>query len=123
MKSTELGRVQATGAPRSPELARTDKKGPVNSLVGFRPKDRDQGERTTEGNLRADQGNSGEESRPRGGRIRCAKARTSSVEGRGVLRTNTRAQCDAESANHREGRDEPARMNFSKAKLATTRCE
>jgi hypothetical protein len=48
-------------------LARTGEKGLANSLVGFRPRDQDQGERMTEGKLRVGRGNSGEESRPLGG--------------------------------------------------------
>jgi hypothetical protein len=36
-KSLKLGRMQAPGGSRSPELARTGEKGPVNSLVGLRP--------------------------------------------------------------------------------------
>jgi hypothetical protein len=47
VKSLELGRVWATGAPRSLELARTDEKDPANSLVESRP--RDQGQRRENG--------------------------------------------------------------------------
>jgi hypothetical protein len=35
VRSPELGLVQAIGASRSPDLARTDEKDPANSLVGF----------------------------------------------------------------------------------------
>jgi hypothetical protein len=104
-------------------LARTGEKDPTNSLVGFQTRDRYQGERTVEGKLRVDRGKSGEESRPWRGRIGCAKARTSSGEGRGVLRTNTGAQCEAESASHRAGHGELVRMDSGMAKLATTRRE
>ena len=123
MRSPELGWVQARGALRSLELVRSGGKDPTNSLMGFRTRDRDQGERTAEGKLRAGQGNSSEESRPQGGEIGCAKARTSSGEGRGALWNNTGARCEAELASHRAGHDEPARMNSGEAKLAMSRCE
>jgi hypothetical protein len=42
MRSPELGRVWATVVSRSPGLARIGEKNPMNSLVGFRPRDRDQ---------------------------------------------------------------------------------
>jgi hypothetical protein len=69
-----------------------------------------------EGKLWAGWGNSGEESRLRGWAIECAKARTSSSEGRGVLWANTGAQDGANLAGHRAGvaskRDRaPVRMN------------
>ena len=76
-----------------------------------------------EGKLRAGRGNSGEEYRSWTGAIGCAKARTGSDEGRGVLWVNTGARCEAELASHRAGHDEPARMNSGEAKLAMTRCE
>jgi hypothetical protein len=56
--------VQAIGASRSPELAKTGEKDPANSLVGFRPRDRGSGQENGGGKLRAGHGNSSEESRP-----------------------------------------------------------
>jgi hypothetical protein len=56
-----------------------------------------------EGVLRVGRGNSGEESRPRGGGIGHAKARTSSSEVGGTLWTKARAQNGAESTDHRVG--------------------
>jgi hypothetical protein len=55
-ESLELGQVQASGALRSPKLARTSEKGPTNSLVGFRPRDRDRGQENDRGK---DSGGSG----------------------------------------------------------------
>jgi hypothetical protein len=121
VRSPELGRVQARGALRSPELARTGEKDPAYSLMGFRTRDRDQGVRTPEGKLWANRGNSSDESRSRGGGIRCAKARISSNEGRGILWTNTGTQCEAELASHHVGCGEPAWMNSGEAKLAKFR--
>jgi hypothetical protein len=53
--------------------------------------------------LRAVQGNSGEESRPRGGAIGHAKARTSSGERRGMLCATTGAQDGANLVGCRAG--------------------
>jgi hypothetical protein len=75
------------------------------------------------GKLRAGQGNSGEESRSRGGAIRRDKARTSSDKGRGVPWANTGARDEAELASHRAGRGKPTRINFDKAELAKVRRE
>jgi hypothetical protein len=66
-------------------------------------------------------GYSSEESRARGGKIGCAKARTSSDEGRGVLWANTRARDGAGLANHHAGRSELAQMNSDEAKMAKIR--
>jgi hypothetical protein len=75
------------------------------------------------GKLRAGRGNSGEESRPRGGAIGCNKAQTSSCEGRGVPWANTGARDRTELASHCAGRDEPARINSSDAEMDKVRCE
>jgi hypothetical protein len=56
-----------------------------------------------EGVLRAGRGDSGEETRPQGGGIGRAKARTSSSEVSGTLWTKARAQDGAESTGHRVG--------------------
>jgi hypothetical protein len=75
------------------------------------------------GELGAGRGNSGEESRPRGGVIGCDRARSSTDEGRGVLWSNSEAQDEAKLACHRAGRGEPTRVNSSKAELAKVKRE
>jgi hypothetical protein len=55
------------------------------------------------GVLRAGRGNSGEESRLLGGAIGCAKAQTSSGEGRETLWATTRARDRANLAGHHTG--------------------
>jgi hypothetical protein len=79
------------------------KEGLVNSLAGLRPREWGQSERTVEGMLRAGRDDSGKESRPRGGGIGRAKARTSSSEGRGKLWTTTGARDGPNLAGHRAG--------------------
>jgi hypothetical protein len=76
-----------------------------------------------EGKLRAYRGNSGEESRPRGGGIGHAKAWTSSSKGRRKLWSNAGARCEAELASHQAGCGEPVWMNFGEAELAQIRRE
>jgi hypothetical protein len=55
------------------------------------------------GALRAGQGNSDEQSRTRGEEIEHAKARASSGEGGGILRTKVGARGRAESTGHHVG--------------------
>jgi hypothetical protein len=59
--------VRATTVLGSPGLARNEEEDSVNSLVGLRPRDRVREGRTAGERLRASQGNSDEESRPRRG--------------------------------------------------------
>jgi hypothetical protein len=54
VKPPELGRVWATRVPRSPGLARIGEENPMNTLVGFWP--RDQGQRWENGGGRASGG-------------------------------------------------------------------
>jgi hypothetical protein len=72
--------------------------------------------RTAEGDLRVGRGYSSEESRARGGEIGCAKAQTSSDEGRGVVWANIGVRDGAGLASHHAGHGEPARMKSNKAK-------
>jgi hypothetical protein len=65
-------------------------------------------------------GNFDNESRSWAGGIECAKAWTSSGEGRGMLWTNAGAWDRVNLAGHRAGRGEPAWMNSGEAKLAKT---
>jgi hypothetical protein len=96
--------VWATGVPRSPGLASIGEKKPGEYTCGgsaTRPGP-EMGERRR-GKFRVGRGNSSEESRPRGGAIRCNKARTSSGEGRGVPWANIGARDRTELASHRVG--------------------
>jgi hypothetical protein len=70
---------------------------------GSSHENRTEDEGTTEGMLRAGRGNSGEESRPRGGAIGHAKARTSSSKGRGILCATTGARDGANLVGCRVG--------------------
>jgi hypothetical protein len=72
-----------------------------------------------EGVLWAGRDNSNEESRPRGGEIRRAKASTSSGEGRGMLWTKAGAWDGAESTDRRMGTAEirRARISYGRAEL------
>jgi hypothetical protein len=68
---------------------------------------------------RAGRDNFGKESRPQGGGIGCAKARTSSGEGRGTLWTTTGAWDGANSAGHCAGAAELrwTQINYGRAEL------
>jgi hypothetical protein len=70
-------------ALRSLELVRTGGKGQRTRWWGSNHKIETRGEITVEGKLQVGQANSSEKSRPREGGIGCAKAQTSSGEGRG----------------------------------------
>lgn len=101
------------GSPGWPELARRTRR------THWQDSGHENGtgdERTTEGALRVGRGNSSEESRPRGGGIGDAKARSSSDEGRGTLWTTTEARNRA----NLDGNDELARLSSDKGKLTTT---
>jgi hypothetical protein len=77
--------------------------GPANSLAGLQPRERDRRQENGGGSAPSESGNSDDESRPRGGKIGCAKARTGSGEVKGTLWTKARARDGAESIDHRAG--------------------
>jgi hypothetical protein len=63
-----------------PGLARTGEEDSANTLAGLRPRERERGRENDGGSAPGGSSNSGEESRPRGEGIGCAKARTTSGE-------------------------------------------
>jgi hypothetical protein len=87
----------------SPVLAATGEEGPTNSLAGLRSRERDWRRENGGGSVADGSGNSGEQSRPLGGGIGCAKARTSSGEVKGMLWTKARARNRVELTGHRMG--------------------
>jgi hypothetical protein len=96
-------------------LAETGEEGPVNSLARLRPRERDRRRENGRGCAPGKSGNSGEESRPWGGGIGRAKARTSSDEVKGTLWTKARTRDEAESTGHRVGPTELRRGKKAKA--------
>jgi hypothetical protein len=96
-------------------LAGTGEEGPVNSLAGLRPRERDRRRENGGGCALGRSGNSGEESRPWGGGIGRAKARTSSGEVKGMLWTKARTRDEAKSTGHRVGVAELRRGKKAKA--------
>jgi hypothetical protein len=102
-----------------------DRRGEPDELTGGVPATRpglEMGERWRESSGRV-WGDSGEESRPRGGAIGCDRARSSSSGGRGVLWANTGAWDGAELASHRAGHGELVQINSGGAELAKVRRE
>jgi hypothetical protein len=83
-----------------PVLDGTGEEGPANSLAGLRPQEQDRRRENGGGRAPGGSGNSGEESRPRGGKIGRAKAWTGSGEVKGTLWTKARAQDGFKSTGH-----------------------